>query len=230
MAVRRLIDLGVAALIATSDGELVARDFWTEGERRRHRVLQKRLARQSHGSRRRERTVIRIGQLRARAARRRRHLLHHLSRRLASGHELVAVEDLDVQAMTRSARGTLEQPGAKVRQKAGLNRGILERAWGELRRQLQYKCHWYGSRLVAVPSRHTSQTCSVCCTTDPHSRESQARFSCRACGHTEHADVNAARVILTRALESTAGGLSVAARGGLAVGPAKREPSQQEVA
>jgi putative transposase len=127
--------------------------------------------------------------------------------------------------MTRSARGSLEQPGRNVRAKSSLNREILERGWGDLHRQLQYKCGWYGSRLVAVDARYTSQTCSVCGTTDGRSRESQARFACRYCGQIEHADVNAARVILTRALNRIAGGSPVTARGGLATGrPVKREP------
>jgi putative transposase len=166
--------------------------------------------------------------LRARVGRRRRDELHKLSHRLATGHGLVAVEDLNVRAMTRSARGTVEQAGVNVAAKAGLNREILERGWGELRRQLEYKCGWYGSQLVVVDPRYTSQTCAECGTIDSGSRESQARFRCVACAHAQHADVNAARVILRRALEPTAGGLPVTARGGLADGrPEKREPLQQ---
>lgn len=225
------LDCGVAALVASSDGELVQGDFWTEGERRRYRALQMRLARQRRGSRRRERCIQQIACVRGRVARRRRDALHKLSHRLATRHGLVAVEDLDVGALTRSARGTLIEPRHSVRAKAGLNREILERGWGELRRQLAYKCRWYGSRLVPVPAAFTSQTCAACEVTDARSRESQARFRCRSCGHTEHADVNAARVILARALELTAEGPSVAARGGLATGrPAKREPTLRAAA
>jgi putative transposase len=132
-----------------------------------------------------------------------------------------------VKAMTRTAHGTLASPGKSVRAKAGLNREILERGWGELRRQLAYKTAWYGATLVEVDPRNTSRTCSVCGSVDPGSRESQARFRCRACGRSDNADVNAACVILARALERTAGGPSVAARGGLAVGrPVKREPTR----
>ena len=164
--------------------------------------------------------------LRGRVARRRRDALHKLSRRLATQHGLVAIEALDVKAMTRTAHGTLATPGKCVRAKAGLNREILERGWGELRRQLAYTTAWYGATLVEVDPRNTSQTCSVCGSVDPASRETQARFRCTACGRSDNADVNAARVILARALERSAGGLSVAARGGLAVGrPVKREPT-----
>jgi hypothetical protein len=69
----------------------------------------------------------------------------------------------------------------------------------ELHRQLAYKTGWYGSELAVVPASYTSQTCSACGEVRAESRERQARLRCTACGHAEHADVNAARVILARA-------------------------------
>jgi putative transposase len=139
-----------------------------------------------------------------------------------------------VKAMTASARGTVEQPGSNVRQKAGLNREILERGWGELHRQLAYKAVWYGSQLVQVPAAYSSQTCSACGVIDSRARESQARYACRACGHTQNADINAARVILQRALDQqqhTARGRRVTARGDLGIARSeKRERSRQKAA
>jgi len=54
----------------------------------------------------------------------------------------VALEDLRIQNMSASAAGTADAPGKNVRAKAGLNRGILDAAWGEFRRQLSYKVQW----------------------------------------------------------------------------------------
>ena len=53
-----------------------------------------------------------------------------MSTDLARRFDLICVENLDVWAMTRTARGTVERPGRNVRQKAGLNRGILANGWG----------------------------------------------------------------------------------------------------
>jgi putative transposase len=117
------VDRGVVTLAATSDGALIQPEFWTAGERKRRRVLEQRLARQRRGSDRRRETVRQLGRLRARVARRRQDVLHKLSHRLSTEHGLVAVEKLDVRAMTASARGTIEQPGVNVRQKAALNPG-----------------------------------------------------------------------------------------------------------
>jgi putative transposase len=113
--------------------------------------------------------------------------------------------------MTRSASGTLAEPGTGVAQKAGLNRAILAQGWGELTRQLAYKCGRAGGELVEVPAPNSSQDCARCGTVDPRSRLDR-RFACMACGHRDHADTNAARVILARALETQEDGRRTDAR------------------
>ena len=85
--------------------------------------------------------------------------------------------------MSASARGNAQMPGKKVRQKAGLNRGILDAAWGEFRRQLEYKLAAHGGQVLAVNPAYTSRTCRVCGHEAAESRKSQALFACVACGH-----------------------------------------------
>ena len=120
---------------------------------------------------------------------------------MARRFDLIRVEDLRIPGMTRSARGTLIQPGRNVRQKAGLNRGILSSGWGLLARRLEDKAP---GRVEKINPAYTSQRCSACGHVAADSRESQALFRCVACGYTEH-DVNAAK--------NTAAGHAVAARG-----------------
>jgi putative transposase len=103
--------------------------------------------------------------------------------------------------MTKSASGTLEQPGRNVAQKSGLNRSILEQIWGESFCQFTYKSEWYGSLITRVPAHYSSQECSECAHISKENRESQAVFHCKKCGHKANADVNAAEVILKRGLE-----------------------------
>ena len=92
-------------------------------------------------------------------------------------------------------------------QKRALNRSISRQAWSLLKRRIEDKAATCNVVVVAVDARHTSATCHRCGTIDPRSRESQARFNCRHCGHQAHADINAANNIL-------AAGLAVTARGG----------------
>jgi putative transposase len=122
---------------------------------------------------------------------------------LARRFDLIRVEDLKTSNMTRSAKGTAENPGRNVRAKAGLNRGILGSGWGLLVRRLQDKAP---GRVEKVNPALTSQRCSACGQVDRDSRESQAVFRCTACGFACNADLNAAKNI--------AAGHAVTARGG----------------
>jgi IS605 OrfB family transposase len=106
----------------------------------------------------------------ARETRIRNDFVHKLSIELANSHGLIVVEDLWIKNMTRSAKGTLAEPGVNVAQKRRLNRSILAQGWGELHRQLAYKTGWYGSELAVVPASYTSQTCSACGVVDARSR------------------------------------------------------------
>jgi IS605 OrfB family transposase len=193
------VDAGVVVSFATSDGELCQVPQPRPRERERRLRLERRLARQQKGSRRRAQTKRALAKVRARQARRRQDFLHKTTTALVRTYALIAVEDLRVKQMTRSAKGTVEQPGVNVAQKAGLNRAILEQAWGEFRRQLAYKSVEHGVWLEPVPAHHTSQQCRACGHSAPESRESQALFCCVACAHSEHADIHAARNILARA-------------------------------
>jgi putative transposase len=209
------LDRGVAVSAALSTGELLHVPTLTEGERKRLRCLQRRLARCARGSNRRRRVKAEIAKLKARERDRRTDWAEKTSTDLARRFDLIRVEDLNIARMTRSARGTLDQPGTNVRQKAGLNRGILANAWGLLVTRLRYKA---GGRVEKIPAGYTSQTCSACGYCAPENRESQAEFRCTTCGYQANADVNAARNI--------AAGRAVTARGALQPlgGAPNREP------
>ena len=216
------LDMGVAATVTTSDGEhLRMPRLLTPGEAQRKRRLQRQLCRQESGSNRRARTRHQVARLSAREADRRKDWIEKTTTTLVRDYDVVCIEDLKVKQMTRSAKGTVTAPGKNVRQKAGLNRSISSQAWALFRRRLTDKATTATSpvAVVAVPPAYTSQRCSECGHTVRENRESQAVFSCRACGYSANADVNAAINIL-------AAGLAVTGRGGTpeVVGPAKRQP------
>jgi transposase len=208
------IDRGVAVSAALSTGDRLQVPGLTWREKTRLRRLERKLARAKRGSVRRGRVRLGIARLRARERDRRKDWAEKESTDIARRFDLIKVEDLRVKNMTRSAKGTRENPGRSVRQKAGLNRGILRSGWGVLVRRLEEKAP---GRVVKVNAAFTSQRCSACGHVDRRSRKSQARFVCTACGYACHADVNAARNI--------AAGHAVTARGGFrGAGPANREP------
>ncbi|GHD98898.1 hypothetical protein GCM10010339_07910 [Streptomyces alanosinicus] len=110
-------------------------------------------------SNRLNRTLRAVAELKARQARRRLDFTHKLTTDLAKSHGPVAIEDLRVKQMTKSAKGTRNAPGVRVSQKSGLNCAIFDNVPGERRRQLAHKCPAHGPLLVAVSPAGTSQTC-----------------------------------------------------------------------
>jgi IS605 OrfB family transposase len=224
------LDLGVATSIATSKGELLRMPaLLSPDEAQRKRRLGRQRARQEVGSKRRDATKHQIAKLCEREAARRKDWIEKVTTNLVRNYDFIAIEDLKVKNMVRSAKGTIETPGVNVRAKAGLNRAIHAQGWATLRNRLEEKAGAATSpvQVVAVPARNTSRQCEKCGSTAKENRESQAVFRCRACGHHAHADVNAARNIL-------AAGLAVSGRGGTphsaefdtnsTSGPAKRQP------
>ncbi len=209
------IDRGVTVSAALSTGDLLHAPTLSTGEVKRLKVLQQRLARAKRGSNRRARTKLAIGKLTAREKDRRRDWVEKTTTDLARQFEVIRVEALDVRAMTRSARGTVEQPGVRVAQKRGLNRAINRSGWGILVTRLQHKAF---GRVEQIPAAYTSQRCSACGHVASGNRKSQAVFECQVCTAGRcNADVNAARNI--------AAGRAVTARGDLAIGrSANREP------
>jgi putative transposase len=208
------IDRGVAVSAALSTGELLRVPGLTAQEQRRLRRLERKLARAKRGSNRRAQVKNAIAQLYARQGDRRKDWVEKTTTGVARRFDVIRVEDLRIKNMIRSAKGTRENPGRNVGQKAGLNRGILASGWGLLVRRLEQKAP---GRVEKVTPHFTSQRCSACGHVDARSRESQARFACVACGYVANADVNAARNI--------AAGHAVTARGGFRdAGPVNREP------
>jgi putative transposase len=208
------VDRGVAVSAALSTGEMLTCPRLSPGRQRRLRRLQCKLARARRGSNRRARVRSAIARLKAREADARKDWAEKLSTDLARRFDVICVEDLRVQNMTRSAKGTIDNPGQNVRGKAGLNREILASGWGILIKRLEDKAP---GRIQKIDPACTSQRCSACGHVASENRKSQAVFTCTACGFACNADVNAARNI--------AAGHAVTAREGPPPGrPVNREP------
>jgi putative transposase len=192
------IDLGVRSFARLSTGEQVHGPRVGQRYAKKLARLQRAYARTKRGSRRRAKAAARIARARGREADRRRDHAHKASRALARRFSVLAVEDLKIKAMLRSAKGTVERPGTNVAAKCGLNRAIADQGWAQFVSMLAYKAEEAGGRVVRLDPRGSSQTCSECGERDRHNRRG-AVFRCVGCGHRDDADTNAARVLLARA-------------------------------
>jgi putative transposase len=190
------LDVGVARFATASDGQVIANPRFLAASAGELAVAQRTLAGCCPGSGNRRRARQKLAKLHRKVANRRRDFHHQTARRLVDTYDTIAVEALNINGMTGSASGTLQQPGRNVAAKASLNRSILDAGWGQFLVILHAKAEGAGRRVITVNPRDTSSTCHLCgarCT-----RPGRDTVICPTHGGMD-ADLNAARNILTRA-------------------------------
>ena len=199
------IDAGILRRFTLSDGTVIERRNTSPWVKRR---LQRKLARQKKGSNSRRKTIEQLRKFEQRQTIRNKQEIHRLTAELVKQYDFFAIEDLDIQQMTRSAKGTVENPGENVGVQRNLNRDVLSQTWGEFAQSLAYKAEGAGKRLVRVPREYTTLTCSICGTVKPASerRRISVVYSCSACGSSMSRQVNSARNILARGLYALSSG------------------------
>ena len=190
------IDMGIARFATLSNGKYFAPLNAFKTYKGKLAKLQRQLKNKVKFSKNWQKIQAKIAKLHHKIANCRQDFLHKISHTISKNHAMIYMEDLQIANMSKSAKGTVEAPGANVAQKTGLNRAILDQGWGEFCRQLEYKSAWRGGFVIAVPPHHTSQTCPCCGHTDKENRPTQAQFACIECGYNENADVVGAINIL----------------------------------
>ena len=117
---------------------------------------------------------------------------------IAQKYGWVAMENLKLKNMTKSAKGTVEDPGRNVKQKSGLNCSLARVAPYGMRMAILWALFKAGGRLILADPKYTSQTCPKCGYTSSSNRPTQAHFGCQLCGDTENADVVGALNVLKK--------------------------------
>jgi putative transposase len=190
------IDVGIARFATLSDGRFYAPLNSLKRHETALRKAQQAMSRKVKFSSNWRKARAKVQRIHTRIGHARRDFLHQTSHVISKNHAMIVVEDLQVKNMSKSAAGSVEQPGKQVRAKSGLNKAILDQGWGEFRRQLDYKSAWRGGHLVAVNPKNTSRTCPCCGHISEDNRKTQAEFVCVACEFKENADVVGAINIL----------------------------------
>ena len=171
-------------------------------DRKKEENLRAAVGRSRKGSNQRKKKVKTLSRECRRNRVKNRNECHRITTELVRRYAGMALENLRIKNMTRSAAGTAEEPGRNVAAKAGLNRSILEQSWGLIRSQLTYKAEWAGRELVMVNPRNTSGGCSRCGQTRKEPLKDYRTFQCTLCGLDMDRDQNAALNIRNRAFGS----------------------------
>ncbi|WP_373332670.1 RNA-guided endonuclease InsQ/TnpB family protein [Thiopseudomonas alkaliphila] len=177
------IDMGITRFATLSDGTCYAPLNSFKRHETALRRAQQSMSRKTKFSNNWKKAKARVQRIHSRIGNARRDYLHNATTTISQNHAMVCIEDLQLRNMSKSAAGTTEKLGKKVRAKSGLNKSILDQGWFEFRRQLDYKLAWSGGYLIVVPPQNTSRT-------------RQAKFACVECGFEENADLVGAINIL----------------------------------
>ena len=223
----RGVDFGLNDWATFDNGETITNPRFTRNEMPRMADLQRQQARKKRGSVRYTRLGKQAAKLHERIGNLRREFLHTATARLVASCAVIATEELKVNNMSRSAKGTQDKPGRRVKQKAGLNREILSAGLSMAHNMLAYKAVEAGTRLHVSNTRQLkpSQRCSRCWEIVPK-RLAQRVHECPHCGLTMQRDQNSASVVL---IDAHTPGTGVAARPKpLARQRAKSKPETRE--
>ena len=178
------IDLGIVNVAASSDGVIYTGEAV---ERVRARLAKRRKGLQSIGSKAAKRRLVKLSRKQSRF-------------QAAENHRISKAIVLDAE---RTERGIAVEELTHIRTQVTARRAQRARlsnwSFGQLRAFLAYKAKRAGVPMIAVDPRNTSKGCSACGYIDAKNRPNQATFSCISCGHSEAADLNAARNIRSRA-------------------------------
>ena len=215
------VDLGVKTLAVLSSGENIP------GPKAHRRLLgalrwrSRALSRKRKGSANRRKAKARLARLHARIANIRRDATHKATTRIARGWRRIVVEDLNVRGMAAN------RP---------LARSIMDGAFHEFRRQLDYKATMYGATVIVADRWYpSSRTCSCCGSVLAELDLSQRIYRCTCCALEIDRDLNAARNLEQLAASSavtacggTRSGAAAARTPRVRTGRVKRVPAKQE--
>jgi len=189
------IDLGITSLIADSNGKKITNPKHFKKHRKRLKKAQKNLARKQKGSKNREKARIKVAKIHLEISDARKDFLHKLTTRLVRENQVIAVESLAVKNMVKNHKLAL---------------AISDSGWSELIRQLDYKCRWYGRKLVEIDRWFpSSKRCNSCGHIVEKMSLNIREWQCPNCGTNHDRDINASKNILAAGLAVSVCGATV---------------------
>jgi putative transposase len=189
------LDVGITSLIATSNGDKITNPKHFKQLRKKLRRVQKALSRKQKGSNNRHKARLQVARVHAQITDARKDFLHKLTTQLVRENQTIVVEDLAIKNMVKNHKLAL---------------AISDASWGELIRQLAYKCEWYGRELIKIDRWFpSSKRCGNCGHIVDKLPLNIREWECPKCGINHDRDVNAANNILAAGLAVSVCGATV---------------------
>ena len=196
------MDVGCLSTAVLADGTKIENPKFYTKMLAKLAVLQKSISRKKKGSGKRKKAKAIIARLHQKVACQRRDFHHQNAARIVNAYSVIGYEgNLNVKGMTRSARGTVENPGRNVKQKSGLNRSILDASVSGFIGLVASKAEEAGGHGVAVDKDGSTVDCCYCGARNAMALGDRV-YRCRYCRLEIDRDRNSAINIMLRALET----------------------------
>ena len=199
--------MGLGKLVYLSDGSAIDNPRFATNKKAKRlmRIRQRRVSHKQKGSKNRSKAQLRVSKLHNKIQQRRESYQWDVANRIIKRSDAVVVEDLQIQNMMKRCKPVKSESGRFLPNgqsaKRGLNSSIADASWYALTQKLEYLAVKSGKKLYRVNPRHTSQTCSKCKHIDKDSRNGE-KFICTNCGHIDDANLQAARNVKVKAIET----------------------------
>ncbi|MDJ0597948.1 MAG: RNA-guided endonuclease TnpB family protein [Crocosphaera sp.] len=193
------IDVGVTSLITTSNSEKITNPKHWNRLHKKLRRKQKALSRKTKDSNNYYKARLEVARVHAQIKDARTDFLHKLTTKLVQENDLIAVEDLAIKNMVKKRCDPAPSNGARERapRHHKLAKSISDASWGELNRQLEYKCEWYGKELIKIDRYFpSSKRCGDCGHIVDKLPLNIREWECPKCGTNHDRDINASKNIL----------------------------------
>jgi putative transposase len=189
------LDVGITSLIATSDGDKISNPKHFKRLRKKLKKVQKALSRKKKGSKNRQKARLKVAKVHVQVSDSRKDFLHKLTTQLVRENQTIVVEDLAIKNMVKNHKLALS---------------ISDASWGELIRQLAYKCEWYGRELVKIDRWFpSSKRCGSCGHVVDKLPLNIREWECPKCGANHDRDINASKNILAAGLAVSVCGANI---------------------
>jgi putative transposase len=186
------IDLGLKDFVITSDNKKYKNNKYTGKYSKELKKQQQHLSRKEKGSKGFEKQKLKVARIHEKITNSREDTLRRVSRELVEEYDFISTEDLNVKGMVKNHK---------------LAKHIADASWGKFVGFLEYKCDWYGKKLVKIDRFYpSSKTCGDCGYINKDLELSDREWTCKPCGVIHDRDVNASKNILREGLKLTSGG------------------------
>ena len=180
------LDLGIKDFIVASNGNRYENKHFYKNQEKKLKKLQKQFSKKQKGSKNRNKVRIKLANIYEKITNQRNTYLHQITSKLVNENQVICIEDLNVKGMMQNHK---------------LAKSIQELSLFEFRRQLEYKCKWYGRQLIVIDRFYpSSKTCYNCGYIYKDLKLSEREWICPHCGKLIDRDYNASLNILDEGL------------------------------